>query len=217
MPMATQKSLKKMPSNRFSRQISALLTGGSLSQETEKWEKVKFSFVCTGNICRSAYAESVLESILHDDQRFEVVSAGISALVGAGLHLNYQQRLMTNAGRESSHRARQVDDSIRTSTFILCMADEHANYVRKHYPVKARNTFLVTEFVDVIDSVNNSSFENLADLVEAILATPRRNKLVANIEDPYKKEIEVFDRVADEIDKLCSKIGEFWLNRKEDK
>ena len=86
--------------------------------------------VCVGNICRSPMAEALLRARLGHRPRFDVSSAGVSALVG---HPADESAilLMKERGIDiSSHRARQLTPLLAAEAdLILVMESGHERAV----------------------------------------------------------------------------------------
>jgi protein-tyrosine-phosphatase len=90
----------------------------------------KVLVVCVGNICRSPMAEALLRARLGHRPRFDVSSAGISALVG---HPADEQAvaLMKERGIDiGPHRARQLTPQLAAGAdLILVMESGHERAV----------------------------------------------------------------------------------------
>ncbi|WP_396643138.1 low molecular weight phosphatase family protein [Microbacterium sp.] len=103
--------------------------------------------VCTGNICRSPLAESLLrEHLAPLDVR--VSSAGTRALVGSGMTPE-AQRLADDLGvpDAAAHRARHLTEGLlRTPDLIFAMSREHRRAIVDLSPRRMRATFTVREF-----------------------------------------------------------------------
>jgi protein-tyrosine phosphatase len=91
--------------------------------------------VCVGNICRSPMAEALLRARLGRRPRFEVSSAGVSALVG---HPAADAAVALMREREidiSGHRARQVTPQlVSESDLVLVMETGHERAVLEIAP-----------------------------------------------------------------------------------
>lgn len=103
--------------------------------------------VCTGNICRSPLAESLLrERLAPLDVR--VSSAGTRALVGSGMTPE-AQRLAVDLGvpDAAAHRARHLTEGLlETPDLIFAMSREHRRAIVDLSPRRMRATFTVREF-----------------------------------------------------------------------
>jgi protein-tyrosine phosphatase len=86
--------------------------------------------VCVGNICRSPMAEALLRARLGHGPRFDVSSAGVSALVGRPADES-AVALMRERGIDiSAHRARQLTPQlVAASDLVLVMETGHERAV----------------------------------------------------------------------------------------
>lgn len=102
--------------------------------------------LCTGNICRSPYAEAVLQQQVPSAN---VSSAGLGAMVGdpadeTGLSL------AANRGVDmSQHVARQVNrQMIAQADLVLVMDDEHMERLLRKYPEARGKSFKLGKWRD---------------------------------------------------------------------
>lgn len=97
--------------------------------------------VCTGNICRSPFAEAVLDRRLPD---LQVASAGIAALDGWGAD-DTARRIADELGYPlDGHVARQADSGLlRDSDLILAMDRGHLNWLRGQFPQARGKIYLL--------------------------------------------------------------------------
>jgi protein-tyrosine phosphatase len=89
--------------------------------------------VCTGNICRSPTGEYCLKKALGPD--FEVMSAGLGALVDHPAHELSQKIALEHGIDMSAHRARQINlDILKWADLILVMENGHKMDLLHRYP-----------------------------------------------------------------------------------
>ena len=95
--------------------------------------------LCTGNICRSPYAEAVLK---HRAPGIFVDSAGLSAMVDYEADATGQAVAKGRGIDMSEHKAKQVTRSlIGQSDLILVMDDEHLSRLHRKYPDSRGKSF----------------------------------------------------------------------------
>lgn len=95
--------------------------------------------LCTGNICRSPYAEAVLKQ---HATGISVDSAGLSAMVECGADATGQAVARDRGIDMSGHQAKQVTRSlIGQSDLILVMDDEHLSRLHRKYPDSRGKSF----------------------------------------------------------------------------
>ena len=101
--------------------------------------------LCTGNICRSPYAEAKLHAVFPGKT---ITSAGLGALVGEGadaqgLALAQERGLDLNA-----HVAQQVDRRmVNTADLILVMDEGHLKRLFSKYPEARGKTFKLARWL----------------------------------------------------------------------
>ncbi|WP_254845557.1 low molecular weight phosphatase family protein [Microbacterium sp. RURRCA19A] len=113
--------------------------------------------MCTGNICRSPYAEVDLQRRLAGlDVR--VVSAGTGALIGEPVP-EPGLRLAAEAGIDlSGHRGRQIaEQDVRDADLILALTREHRKAIVAVSPAALRRTFTLLEFARIAEYFRNDA------------------------------------------------------------
>ena len=104
-------------------------------------------FVCVGNICRSPTAEYLLRTRLLSGD-CEVISAGLSALVGTPMEPTAAQVLLEHGVDGSRHRGRQVTaELLRTSDLILMMEKSQAAAIGRRAPEVSGKVFLLGKWM----------------------------------------------------------------------
>lgn len=98
-------------------------------------------FVCTANICRSAYADVVASGVGLEGVSF--ASAGTRALVGEPIHPP-MARLVGERGDVSSHRARQLTRALMAeSDLVITMSANQRRYILDEWPDLGRKAFII--------------------------------------------------------------------------
>ena len=89
--------------------------------------------VCTGNTCRSAMAEGILNKIIADNKdtdKFDVLSAGISVFSPTSASKNAILALNEMGIDISNHTSKQLtDDMINDADIILTMTNSHKQII----------------------------------------------------------------------------------------
>ena len=164
--------------------------------------------VCTGNICRSPAAELLLRAGLGQGAGIRVASAGIRAMVGASVAPQMAGRLRDRGIDPAGFAARQLDPAeVRGADVVLTMTAEQRAAVVSRTPAAVRRTFTLREFADLARLSDLDPGGGPADRLSALvaaapLARARRAAQVAqdDIDDPYGRQDEVFERVLAEIE-----------------
>lgn len=113
-------------------------------------------FVCTGNICRSPFAEILMRHLLvgrlgaRGAEAFDISSAGVQAVVGAPMHPDSRFELapwgLHEAGADG-FAGRQVRSAmVAASDLVLGASPRHRSAIVERTPVALRITFTLREF-----------------------------------------------------------------------
>lgn len=154
--------------------------------------------LCTGNICRSPVAQSVLTSALINSG-IVVRSAGTLAAVGRAAAPEAVAYVRSALGIELSHRASRLDrGALIRSDLILVMTAEQRRWVALEEPRVLRRTFTLLELARIASDVPKSeSFPDLRSFAHgcARLRTRRPGHSEdPDIEDPYGGPPEAYTR-----------------------
>lgn len=188
---------------------------------------VRIMTVCTGNICRSPYAQlalgHALESVRPGD--FEVVSAGTQALIGNAVEPGSASILDTKGIAHDTFAARQISERMLDDVdIVLPLEVAHRKIVLSYSPRHLKRAYTVKEFARLLDSADEREpwTQRLAGLTtteERWAALPshlarerglsRAPEGADDIDDPYRQPQEVFDRMAAEVDAAVERIVAF--------
>ncbi len=98
-------------------------------------------FVCTANICRSAYAGIIARGIGMRGVKF--ASAGTHALVGEGIDPPMAAHVQ-DCGDVASHIARELTrELVEEADLVLTMGVGHRRYILDEWPIAGRKVFLM--------------------------------------------------------------------------
>lgn len=173
-------------------------------------------FVCTGNICRSALGAQLLKARLDaagvtaGGHLIRVASAGTGMQAGLTMPPEVVEQSRRFGGDPSGHVARQLDrDIVADADLILTATREHRSDVARLLPRASRVTFTVPQFARLV-----AETEPAADLWELVaevaaergLVPPPANADDDDIEDPYRRSAETYERVGTQIDALIEVI-----------
>ena len=177
--------------------------------------------VCTGNICRSPYAEFLLGGGLSevDASGFEVRSAGTGALRGHPIDPSSAALLGPFAAAAAGFAATQLTAGLITrQDVVLTMTREHRGAVLRLCPEALRRAFSLREFARLLDTVDSGRLpraraarwmrlapELAANRTSARLLDPTQDDVV----DPFGQGPEVFRRMASQIVPAVERIIAF--------
>ena len=119
--------------------------------------------VCTGNICRSPYAEVVLATVA---PRLNVSSAGLDAVLGQGADAAGVRVAASRGYSLESHEPRQLRSPIvASSDLILVMDDGHLERLLRRHPEARGKTFKLGKWLgdkNIVDPyLRDDDFFNL--------------------------------------------------------
>lgn len=173
--------------------------------------------VCTGNVCRSPFAEVVLGAELPGTV---VRSAGARALIDQPMEPD-AARLARQYGIPGeaidAHRARWLNEShLASPDLVLAMAREHRREIVELAPAKVRSTFTVREFARLAGLVTDAEADRIADeagadpreRLRALLAhlvgarsevEPPLDAAEDDVVDPYRRRWDAYELMATQL------------------
>jgi len=129
-------------------------------------ERFRILTVCTGNICRSPFAEALLREGLQRFNVVEVASSGTGAMVGQPMTPE-----MIAIAREygvsapEQHRARDlVVGELRNVDLALALTRAHRSEIVSMLPRGSRHTFTLRELARLFEAVQQSDLTKIAEL-----------------------------------------------------
>lgn len=171
--------------------------------------------VCTGNVCRSPFAERLLRAGL--DERFgeaaravAVTSAGTGALVGEAMTGPAAEVLARHGGDEAGHVARILaEEEVVGADLVLAMARPHRAAVARLQPAATRRTFTVREMARLLPLLDAGQLpvgpleHRLRALVPAMAAkrglVPPADPALDDVVDPFRRSDEVYEAMAGQL------------------
>ena len=169
--------------------------------EVEEAGPYRVLFVCTANICRSAYADAAANAAAPEGLEFS--SAGVRALVGMGIDPPMGDQLaVPRAG--DAHRARQLTRRmVEEADLILTMAGEHRRYILDEWPAMGRKVYVIGHAARVLrDLPAEVSQQGVTDHLW-------NNRTVQDgdeVADPYRRGAEAARVAAGQIDEYVAVI-----------
>jgi protein-tyrosine phosphatase len=156
--------------------------------------------VCTGNICRSAFAERLgraylCERLGRGAGAIRLVSAGTRAVVGSAMHPDSASVLLGFGGDPGDFRARQLEDDMAAAAdLILTMTRKHRRDVLHGAPRAMARTFTLREAAALLVVVGDrevagDDFTDRARSLVSIMAAARGRRRGEDQDD------DVFDPI----------------------
>ena len=186
--------------------------------------------VCTGNICRSAYAEHVLQDGLDAAApgEFEIGSAGTLGLPRRPVEPPLDGYLAERGIDSSDFESRRISRGLLDmADAVVVLSGEHRDELLRMSPAALKRTFTLNEMAAAARGLDPEELERLrgrplrerwAGLLNAAAAAgPRLRRLGgADIEDPFRQKDAVFERVAGEIDEALEALVDFERTTREE-
>ena len=177
-------------------------------------------FVCTGNICRSPYAERRLRQLL-PAAGVEIASAGTGAVVGSDIETETRDFLRQRGSDVAGFRARSVTPELLGSAeLVLTMSRAHRGEVSRLNPASMRRTFALGDFADLcrasaawrpINPALPWLPQMAAEAAAARGTVAPRDLEVIDVVDPYgastRTHVEAFDRIEDFLGTIVLALG----------
>ncbi|ROS60965.1 protein-tyrosine phosphatase [Frigoribacterium sp. PhB160] len=169
--------------------------------------------VCTGNICRSPFAEQYIRRGLDTAGVGNVVveSAGTMARDGQEMPDQAAELSRRYGADPSTHQARYlVEGFVSRADLVFAMGRDHRRAIVSMHPRASRTTFTLREFARLAEGMEEGDFRDIAALplaqtaerfralVAAVaarrgLVEPARQPEDDDIVDPYRLDDSVFD------------------------
>lgn len=165
-------------------------------------------FICTGNICRSAFAERLAQLRAQEfgltDWTF--VSAGIGAMVGSPMDDLMAAQLAARGGDPAGFVSRQMHRSIvQDATLILPMEKFHRQVILDDFPAMVRRVHTVGQLADFGEDLAESVVGE--EYLSALQADRSPTRSRYDVEDPYRKGPEKAAEVAELLDRQITAIA----------
>jgi len=181
-------------------------------------------FVCTGNICRSPYAQWRLKSLLAERklQTVVVASAGTAALPGHVMSKPMLRRLAEGGVDASEFRSQALTHtSIEASDLILTATRDHRRAVSGLVPSSATRVFTLLQFRRLLRQaavVQKVPTRPVTLQVLVARANDARGKAGAStsdddIPDPWRKSRRTYKRACALIDEAVDEIANHLTDR----
>jgi len=142
-------------------------------------------FVCTGNVCRSPMAETLMRQQLKGNPNFRVISAGLGAIDGQPA-TDTAVKVMAELGLDlKDFRSQSLHSGlIEAADYIFTMTQQQQDAIQTFYPAAAEKVFTLREF--------------------------QEGEIIGrDIPDPIGQPIEVYRRTRDQIQNALPSILAF--------
>jgi protein-tyrosine phosphatase len=157
--------------------------------------------VCTGNICRSPYAEHRLRAVLGAGSA--VASAGTHGLRGWPADEGSEEVAQQRGFSCADHSARQVTaEMIAEAELVLGMGPDHRDFCAGLVPDAAGRIFTLHELAELLRSgaAGGASLGAVLASAHAARESLSRAARMRKVADPFGQLSSAFERMADDIE-----------------
>lgn len=157
-------------------------------------------FVCTGNVCRSPFAERLLRARLPG---VAAMSRGIFALEDSAMESQMARELMARGGDPRDFRARQVVAADLEVDLVLTMSRRQRLHLLDEFPAAARRIGHIGQLPELSRMIS----ENLDAPLRENISTWTRRVIPSDLDipDPYGRDAAQAARTAA---LLAERVGE---------
>lgn len=174
--------------------------------------------VCMGNICRSPFAEVVLQDGARrahgPEAPVRIHSAGIRGLGGHAAMPEMQEEATARGLDLSRHVGRGVSAaSLVEPDLVLAMTAAQRDHLISLAPAAASRTFTLKEFADLVDEIDPpGAARSLPEQVREVVARADRARRSESgpdhdVADPYGAGRAVYRRIAGEIENAVERVA----------
>ncbi len=172
--------------------------------------------VCTGNICRSPFAEGLLRRELEylSPGEFLVSSAGTQAIETSQIHPEIVQ-LANRAGLSlDGHVPRQLSEAmVANADLVIGMDRTHRREIVQISPKSLKTTFTLREFARILPNIPADQNASPADRWRLLVAkapryrsSPSGPAIADDVVDPYGRPSRVFAKMTEQITSAVATI-----------
>lgn len=162
--------------------------------------------VCTGNICRSPFAEQYLRAGLSGIPHVTVASAGTMAEDGGVMPAEAEALARRHGVDPAGHAARYLlEPHVSGAGLVLALARDHRRDVVTMWPRASRYAFTLRQFARLADGITDGELRDIAwlptdDVVGRLSAVvelvasrrgligPPENAIDDDVVDPYRRD-----------------------------
>jgi protein-tyrosine-phosphatase len=168
-------------------------------------DPVKVLFVCTANICRSAYAQVRGESLMAGRPTIQLASAGTWGFDASPIDPPMGLQATARGADPSGFRSRRLTRVlVAEADIILTATSEHRTFILEDHPGALRKTFTLGQFAESIADADVHLHGT--DLIAAARTNRVPPRPTTDIADPHRRGDEAAARCAQQIDDLLTAV-----------
>lgn len=166
-------------------------------------------FVCTANICRSAYAELMARHLQGPDSGVHVESAGTHGYANRPVDPPMAAQLTARGVEATAFLSRRLTTPIIARADLVLTAEAaHRQRVLEDHPEVFRRVYTLGQLARTMDeiglaSIDGNDIDSLAQLLAGAARPPERSD---DVHDPYRRGEDAAGRAAAHLDELLTRI-----------
>lgn len=162
-------------------------------------------FVCTANICRSAFADRLAHHLLDDDESVHVASAGTYGWVDHPVEDLMAEQLQGRGIEPDGFASRKLTwPMVEEAGLILTMTMPHRQFILDDRPLAVWRMFTLGQFARILEDLPEDLHG--ADLVRACRTAHKPARPEDDVSDPYGRGPERAALAAEHIEGLLQRI-----------
>jgi sulfate adenylyltransferase len=166
---------------------------------------IQVLFVCTANICRSAFAEALSRNLLGEQDEVTVTSAGIHGFVDRPMDLPMAVEVASRGGDAGYFRSRKLTfDMVDKADLVLTAEVAHRSYILDDRPAVFRRMFTFGQFARMLPDLSDDARGR--DLLEAAKSGLKPADPVDDIADPFGRGPEAASETAAHIERVLLSV-----------
>lgn len=175
------------------------------SPDTADARSLSVLFVCTANICRSAFAERMARHLVGEDPSVRVMSAGTHGWTEQPLNAPLAAELGTRGVPHEGFASRRLTmQMVDEADLVLTAAMSHRQFILDDRPGAVWRVYTLGQFARTIDGVPDG-LRGL-DLLRACRTAHRPATREDDVVDPYERGSEAASTAAEHIERLLRQI-----------
>lgn len=166
---------------------------------------VKVLFVCTANICRSAYAQVRGEALMAGRQTITLSSAGTWGFDASMIDPPMGLQAIARGVDPTAFRSQRLTRAMVTEAdVILAATSEHRTFILEDHPAALRKTFTLGQFAEAIADAD--AHLSGTDLIAAARTSRVPPRSTTDVADPYRRGDAAAARCAQQIDDYLTAV-----------
>jgi sulfate adenylyltransferase len=162
-------------------------------------------FVCTANICRSAFAEQMTRHLVADDPSVQVMSAGTHGWVDQPVNPPLANELTTRGIVADGFASRTLTmQMVDEADLVLTAAMSHRQFILDDRPEAVWRVYTIGQFARTIADLPDDL--RGFDLLRACRKTHKPATREDDVVDPYERGPEAAATAAAHIERLLNEI-----------